>query len=508
MIASGNSDPRSTRARGGKSQCCCTGSILPMRLGFESEWAARAPAAAAGVAAVFGVYWLGTLWWSSLAGLVAATGLATTFRFAVYAAGVDRHPGCGWYRPHLPGAEYATHPSRPPGRRQAWWAGWLAAGLTALIKGPLAAIAPVIWLLVAIGTASSVRSGGVRSSWGVCWPRSWAVPGISTWRPRTDCLSWSQHRLRGRAAIHRPSFPGPSRGPLFYSRILPGELAPWSLLVALVGSYLVSRGRSLDPPARHGVATATAWFFGVMLLCWASDYKLPHYALPAYPAAFLLVGFVLDNFRDVRAGEPLRLSWASPPRSGDRECDRAGCLPRLPEAFRPGVTAVSATILVGGLAGLAMLRKDVVTGSWSWRLPWQQDMRRRLLAFFRRLPSRRIHTPHWDRWWPTGLRRRSRSAPLASTRHSSTTPGAMSSFSRPPMRRRDSSTPEPRLTVLSDCDLERVRSTHRTPLIVIASRRQRHPRLSHLLDGRFVRGTGDVLLVGNQPAAGSMRAGL
>jgi 4-amino-4-deoxy-L-arabinose transferase-like glycosyltransferase len=128
-----------------------------------------------GTAAVICVYALGVVWWSRRAGLVAAALLATTFRFVTYGRqGLTDIPALAGSEATFLTFELGSTSERTTRQRVAWWTGWTLVGLTALTKGPLALIAPTIWIAatwirrreairwseIASGAALAVLAGG------------------------------------------------------------------------------------------------------------------------------------------------------------------------------------------------------------------------------------------------------------------------------------------------------------------------------------------------------------
>src|SRR4029453_13288590 len=82
-----------------------------------------------------------------MAGFVGAALLATTFRFVTYARqGLTDVPAIAGIVATFLAFEIGSSPGRWRGARLAWGAGWMLVGLTALIKGPIAVIPPVLWV--------------------------------------------------------------------------------------------------------------------------------------------------------------------------------------------------------------------------------------------------------------------------------------------------------------------------------------------------------------------------
>jgi hypothetical protein len=86
-------------------------------------------------------------------------------------------------------------------------------------------------------------------------------------------------------------FPGPRRGVFYYFGVWPGDLAPWTLLFLAALAWVAVRWRDLAERERRGVTFCIVWFVAVLALFSSASGKLPHYLLPLYPPAALLVGY-------------------------------------------------------------------------------------------------------------------------------------------------------------------------------------------------------------------------
>ena len=88
---------------------------------------------------------------------------------------------------------------------------------------------------------------------------------------------------------------GPRRGLLYYFKVWPADLLPWTpFLVLGVGYFALARAR-VDASERRAALFPAVWFLVVVGAFSLSSSKLPHYILPAYPAAALLVGLFVDR---------------------------------------------------------------------------------------------------------------------------------------------------------------------------------------------------------------------
>src|SRR4030095_898224 len=279
----------------------------------DNELAARLPSALAGVGIVVVLYLLGAEIASRRAAFIAALVMSTMFRFVTFARiGLTDVPVIFFILAALYGVVRSVQSASGADRRWApasagpsvAWAlvAWACIGLGVLTKGPVGLLPVVIW---AMYTAFS---------------RNWSVfartrPLIGTAIALAIVLPWYvvmvvQH---GRAftdfalgheiverMLSEESFGAPARGFFYYFKIWPGDAAPWSaLFVASIG-WIAWRWSSLDRAARQAVIFAAVWFISVFLLFSVSRSKVPHYVLPAYPAAALLIGLFVDRLADTR----------------------------------------------------------------------------------------------------------------------------------------------------------------------------------------------------------------
>lgn len=472
----------------------------PLALGLNDEVAMRLPAAMLGTAAVIAVYVLGTFWWSRVAGLVSGALLATSFRFVTYARqGLTDVPAAAGIVATFLAFEIGTAADASRRQRLAWWAGWIAVGLTALTKGPLALIAPPIWIAVTwIHRREAIRWSAIAagvvlaSVVGGSWFAYMAVH-------RGDAfVGVNNYEFLER--YFDPSFPGPPRGPLFYVTILPGEIAPWTLIVVAAALVLIGRWKSFDARIRHGVLVAAAWFVGVLAICSFSQYKLPHYALPAYPPLMLLTGLAIDRAIDswrrvmVAAIAITALVLIGAGVAG------AAALTRLPDTFRIGVSGVATTLFVGGVAGLSLVRRKIDVATVVLAATTAVTYCAAAILLLPAFATEAYPYPALGRLVAENV---PRSVTLGSI-------GAHTSLvyyaDRPVTFLTTTSEAavflkanEPRLLVLSRVEFSAIEKDAATAR-AIAMRRHQAPRLSRLLEGRFSTAGTEELLVGNAPA--------
>ena len=475
---------------------------VPLRLGLDEELAMRLPAAALGTAAVVCVYALGAFWWSPTAGLIAAALLATTFRFVTYARqGLTDVPAVAGIVATFLAFEIGSSPERSPHARLAWWIGWTMVGLTALTKGPLAVIAPAIWIVAtwirrrhAMRWTAIAAGAALGSLVGGSWFAYMAA------RRGSAFVGVNNYEFLQRYFDH--SFPGPARGPFFYLAILPGELAPWTLVAAAAAIFLCLRWKTFDRRGQDGVFLAAAWFVGVMLICSFSRYKLPHYALPGYPPLMLLAGAALDRaVRGQTASRVIVIGLALTAfvfvTVGAASIAAAF---RLPEMFVAGAAATGVACVTGGIAGLVLVRR-------------RADLAQVSLAAGAAAAYGGAAILLLPAWASTGYPYPALGQLVAAKTAPSVALGSIGAHTAlvyyadrpvsfcatPSEAARFLGVGQPRLMVLSRIEFDQVRTV--VAATELASRRRRTPRLSRLLEGRLMNPETEELLVGNPAAA-------
>ena len=232
------------------------------------------------------------------AGLVGALILSTMFRFVTFARiGLTDVPVMFFIVAALYGFVRAVH------RRSAVWVfvGWSCVGLGMLTKGPVGLLPVAIWAMYAAFSRDWSLFGRVRPIVGMMFALAIALPWY-VWMVVQHGRAFTDFAL-GHEIVERmiseDAF-APTRGFFYYFKVWPGDAAPWSaLFVASVG-WIAWRWSSLDNATRRSIVFAASWFIAVFLLFSLSRSKVPHYVLPAYPAAALLVGVFVDRLADTR----------------------------------------------------------------------------------------------------------------------------------------------------------------------------------------------------------------
>ena len=285
----------------------------------DNEFAARLPSAVAGVGVVLVLYLLGAQIATRRAALVAALVISTMFRFVTFARiGLTDVPVLFFVVAALYGFIRAVHPASGDNRRSGaasagpsdsrraavvWvFFAWTCIGLGVLTKGPVGLLPVAIWATYAAVSRNGSVFTRTRPLLGMTLALAIVLPwyvvmAIQHGRGFTDFALG--HEIVERM-LSEASFGAPARGFFYYFKIWPGDAAPWSaLFVASVG-WFAGRWSSLDRTARRTVIFAAAWFISVFLAFSVSRSKVPHYVLPAYPAAALLIGVFVDRLADTR----------------------------------------------------------------------------------------------------------------------------------------------------------------------------------------------------------------
>jgi 4-amino-4-deoxy-L-arabinose transferase-like glycosyltransferase len=255
------------------------------------ELAARLPSAICGTLTVFLLWAIGRRLFSDTAAWLGAVALATSFRFVTYARqGLTDVPvllfetAALWaLLRSLDDEDHATRFTL---------LAWVAIGLAALTKGPVAAVPLLVWVTY---LAVNRRLGAIR------W-RDWiagaaiAVTIAAPWYLYMIAVhghAYFDHGV-GYELVRRyadTDFPGPKRGVLYYFGVWPGDLAPWTLFFLAAMAWVALHWRGLPARERRGASFCIAWFVSVLALFSSASGKLPHYLLPLYPPATLLAGY-------------------------------------------------------------------------------------------------------------------------------------------------------------------------------------------------------------------------
>ena len=265
----------------------------------DNEFAARLPSALAGVGIVLVVYLLGVEIASRRAALVGALVMATMFRFVTFARiGLTDVPVMFF----IVAALYGFARAAPQSASTRWFLfAWSAVGLGVLTKGPVGVLPVAIWATYAACRRNWSLFPRIRPIAGMMLTLAIALPWyvvmvVEHGRTFTDFALG--HEILQRM-MSEESF-APTRSFFYYLKVWPGDAAPWSVLCLAAAVWFVWRWSALDAATKEAVVFAAAWFISVFLLFSLSRSKVPHYVLPAYPAAALLIGIFVDRLADRR----------------------------------------------------------------------------------------------------------------------------------------------------------------------------------------------------------------
>jgi 4-amino-4-deoxy-L-arabinose transferase-like glycosyltransferase len=180
----------------------------------------------------------------------------------------------------------------PPPRGRWYALGWVAAGLAALTKGPVGFLLPLAGVLGYLGIA-----GGLRQAWREAWPLRGLALLLLVALPWYVAMFWLHGwdyaaRARGETLgrVLRP-VTGPGGTALFYLPVLLVGFFPWSAFLpeAVRAGLHQARVRARQSPREAVSAFAAAWLVAGLVLFSLVQTRLPHYVLPLFPPAALLV---------------------------------------------------------------------------------------------------------------------------------------------------------------------------------------------------------------------------
>jgi 4-amino-4-deoxy-L-arabinose transferase-like glycosyltransferase len=179
----------------------------------------------------------------------------------------------------------------PP--RGRWYAlAWIAAGLAVLTKGPVGLLVPLGGALAFLALA-----GGLRQAWREAWPLRGPMLLLLVAGPWYAAMFWLHGwdyaaRARGETLgrVLRP-VTGPGGTALFYVPVLLVGFFPWSAFLpeAVVGALRQARARARQSRPAAVTVFAAVWLVAGLVLFSLAETRLPHYVLPLFPPAALLV---------------------------------------------------------------------------------------------------------------------------------------------------------------------------------------------------------------------------
>lgn len=179
----------------------------------------------------------------------------------------------------------------PP--RAPWYLlAWGAAALATLAKGPVGLLVPAAGVVTYLAVA-----GGVRQAWRESHPLAGLLLFLLVAAPWYAVMFWlhgAEYVARARAeTVGRVlrTVTGPGGTVLFYVPVMLVGLFPWSAVLpaALAGALRQARTRARRSRRDAVTVFAAVWVIAGLLAFSVARSRLPHYVLPLFPAATLLV---------------------------------------------------------------------------------------------------------------------------------------------------------------------------------------------------------------------------
>lgn len=259
--------------------------------GERKIWAQRLPSVLGALLAVLATYWAAARMIGRRGAFIAAAMLATSalIIFEAHIAKTDAMliglgACCFGALAHM----------RHGGGQKSAWLFWLALGLSIMIKGP---VVPILCLLTLITLAIWERNNG--------WMKLLLnVPAILVfiliWVPWTIAI-WQMtdgaffveslgKDFGGKLVSAQERHPGP---PGYYLGTIWLTLWPSCLLLLPAFGFAVRalrNGKGSDAPVVKGMRLCLAWILPYWILIELMPTKLPHYALPLFPALCVMSG--------------------------------------------------------------------------------------------------------------------------------------------------------------------------------------------------------------------------
>jgi 4-amino-4-deoxy-L-arabinose transferase-like glycosyltransferase len=302
--------------------------VAKCRGGMVDAWAVRLPAALSALGCVVVIFWFNWRRGRPLAGLIAATVLATAIHFT-WLARVGRIDMpltlavaavlCTLYlcvdpfrrRRREPGAESAPPAGRPL-NGIILVATYIALTAGVFLKGPIALVLPAAALGLFLLLEGYVRHPlQLAYRLGLWWglPLSigtaaiwflWANQATGNQLFQTFFMHHNLDRAFGENVVDRWSHPWWLYGPLFAANFL-----PWSLLIPVAGWLTWRNGWwREDREMRFGAI----WFAAMLIALSCVSFKRADYMLPAYPGTALFLGCFGERYCQAAIH---RLRWAA-----------------------------------------------------------------------------------------------------------------------------------------------------------------------------------------------------
>jgi 4-amino-4-deoxy-L-arabinose transferase-like glycosyltransferase len=260
-----------------------------------TEFAARLPAALLGLGCVMVTYLLGRRIFGPTAAFLSALVLATSAEYFVLSRVVVHDISLAFFITLSLALFYLGYDNKRH-RRFLFLLGYAAMGFSALAKGPVGALLPImiigLFLIIKrqLGFLKHMQIG-----WGILILLAVAAPWyilISLKDPEYVGYFFIKQNL-GNFFSKQVRHPEPV---YYYVPVLMGGMFPWSTFLPLA---LFRAIRSHGKTVTDGMLFALVWFAAVFIFFSMASSKLGTYILPLLPAAALLVGAL---FHDLLSG--------------------------------------------------------------------------------------------------------------------------------------------------------------------------------------------------------------
>lgn len=264
-----------------------------------TETAARLPTAILTLGVLVLTFLIGERLLNRRAAVIGTLILATTFRFAIWSRqGLTDVPVLFWMLAALYWFAKSVPLGTGPRGLSPALLGWAAVGCGALTKGPVAVLPLVIVGGYLVATRQLHLTRRVLVWPGVLIAAAIALPWYAwmAWLHGRGFIDFALgYEVVARYGYSSTAFPTSPRSFFWYFQIYPGDAAPWTLFIVAAIGWSLWRLRSFAAETRQAVVFLLIWFFAIVLVFSTAKFKVTHYILPAYPAASLLAGLLLDR---------------------------------------------------------------------------------------------------------------------------------------------------------------------------------------------------------------------
>ena len=275
--------------------------------GERKIWAQRLPSVLGALLAVFATYW-GAARMIGRRGAVIAAGMLALSALIIFEAHIAKTDAMlvGLAACCLGAMAHMRH----GGGKKSAWLFWIALGVSIMIKGP---VIPILVSLTFITLAIWERKNGWMKFL-VNWPAIvifgliWIPWALIIWNA-TDGAFFAESLGKdfgGKLVSAQESHPGP---PGYYMGTIWFTLWPTCLLLLPAFGFAiraVRNGRKSDAPVVKAMRLCLAWVLPYWILIEVMPTKLPHYALPLFPALCIMAGVAAVTLLAVKEFSVLR----------------------------------------------------------------------------------------------------------------------------------------------------------------------------------------------------------